>query len=102
MGHGLSATPELIIIKNLDANVDWIVYSEPVGPTKGLQLNGNGAPYAYAAYFNDTAPTSSVFSLGNYSGVNANTENMIAYCFHSLEGYSKVGSYIGNGSSGVC
>jgi hypothetical protein len=96
VGHGLSETPELIIIKNTEATVDWIVYSEPVGPTKGLQLNGTGAAYDYLAYFNDTSPTASVFSLGNYSGVNANTEDMIAYCFHSVEGYSKVGSYTGN------
>ena len=98
VGHGLSETPELIIIKNLEASVDWIVYSEPVGPTKGLQLNGTGDAYDYAAYFNDTAPTASVFSLGDYSGVNA-VEDMIAYAFHSVEGYSKVGSYTGNGNA---
>ena len=92
-------TPQLVIIKNMDAAVDWIVYSESVGATAGMQLNGSGAPYTYAAYFNNTAPTASVFSLGNYSGVNANTEDMMAYCFHSVEGYSLVGSYEGNGES---
>ena len=99
VGHGLSVTPELIIIKNTAAAVDWIVYSEPVGATAGLQLNGTGASYTYTAYFNNTAPTASVFSLGDYSGVNANTEDMIAYCFNSVEGYSKVGSYEGNNTT---
>jgi hypothetical protein len=99
VGHGLSETPELIIIKNTEATVDWIVYSEPVGPTKGLQLNGTGDAYDYLAYFNDTSPTSSVFSLGDYSGVNADTKDFIAYCFHSVEGYSKIGSYVGNNNA---
>ena len=100
MGHGLSVTPELVIIKNVDAAVDWIVYSETVGATAGMQLNGTGDPYTYAAYFNNTAPTASVFSLGDYSGVNANTQDMMAYCFHSVEGYSKVSSYRGTGVTG--
>jgi len=96
VGHGLSETPELIIIKNTEAYADWVVYSEPVGPTKGLQLNGTGDAYDYLAYFNDTSPSSSVFSLGDSTSVNADTEDMIAYCFAGIEGYSKVGSYEGN------
>ena len=96
VSHGLSETPFLILIKPLEAVSDWVVYSEPVGPTAAMQLNLANDPYTYAAYFNNTAPTASVFSLGSYNGVNASGEDFIAYCFHSVPGYSKIGSYEGN------
>ena len=101
VGHGLSNTPELIIRKDLDAATDWWVYA-PVSPYYGY-LNhtdafnsANNAAYSY----NQTVPTSTVFSVGNtYSG-NVNNNNYIAYCFTSIPGYSKIGSYVGTGATG--
>jgi len=101
VGHGLSTTPELIIRKDLDAATDWWVYvpaspyfsylnhADPFGLT-------NNAAYSY----NQTTPTSNVFSVGNaYSG-NVNNNNYIAYCFHSVDSYQRVGSYQGSGAAG--
>lgn len=101
VGHGLSSTPELIIRKDLDAATDWWVYA-PVSPYFGY-LNhtdafqsANNAAYSY----NQTVPTSTIFNVGNtYSG-NVNNNDYIAYCFHSVDGYQKVGSYVGTGASG--
>jgi len=99
--HGLSAAPEMIIIKNLDDTDKWAVYHTGVGPTKFLSLNESAAAVTSSAYWNNTAPTSTVFTLGATSPVNSpNNENYIAYCFHSVAGYSKFGSYTGNGSAG--
>ena len=63
VGHGLSQTPELILIKNRPDADDWIVYTETVGNTAGLLLSFYNAPDTDSGYFNDTSPTSSVLSL---------------------------------------
>jgi len=102
VGHGLSTAPEMLIVKNRDTGTDgWPVYhsSNTSNPeTDYLFLNDTNATADSIFYWNDTSPTSSVFSLGTTGRVNANTENLIAYAFHSVDGYSKVGSYTGNGS----
>ena len=97
VGHGLSQTPELIIFKNLPDTEDWIVYSEPVGSGGGLFLDHTNATDADGLYFNSTSPTSSVFTVGSQNRSNGSSNAMIAYAWHSVEGYSKVGSYTGNG-----
>ena len=99
VGHGLNAAPEFIIIKNRDRAVDWIVYHSAIGATKGLKLNTTGAPLTVASYFNNTAPTSSVVSLGAAGDTNYTGEDIIAYCFAPVEGYSAFGSYTGNGDA---
>ena len=99
VGHGLSSTPEMIILKNRDSGTDWNVFHTSRGATKFLRLNSNVAEGTNSAIWNDTAPTSSVFSLGNNADPNSNNEDYIAYCFHSVAGYSKFGSYTGNGST---
>ena len=99
VGHGLSQAPELILIKNLDAAVSWPVYVGPLGNAKRLELND---PYFEQAttHWVNTSPTASVFTLdGGVQGINNAGEDFIAYCWHSVEGYSKVGSYVGNGVS---
>jgi len=99
VAHGLSSAPEAIILKARDNARDWRVYHSSLGATKTLDLNTTGAVQGpNAAYWNNTAPTSSVFSVGNVTTVNG-AEAYIAYCFHSVDGYSKFGSYTGNGSS---
>ena len=98
IAHGLSVAPELIIIKNLTDVVFW-----PAGTIFGsgwdYYLNFDSSePQQDNDYFNDTPPTSSVFSVSTNNAVNGNTNELVAYCFHSVEGYSKVGEYAGNGS----
>ena len=99
IGHNLSATPEMIILKNLDANVKWRVYHSALGATKYLNLSDSDAAGTASTVWNDTTPTSTVFSVGTDSSVSGSSNQIIAYCFHSVDGFSKFGSYTGNGSS---
>ena len=97
VGHGLGVAPELFIIKNLSSAVNWSVYSSSVGVGFKLLLNEVNQASATSNYAN-TSPTSSVFSLSGGNEVNGSGSNYIAYCFHSVAGYSKVGSYTGTGA----
>ena len=96
VGHGLGVAPELFIIKNLSSAVNWSVYNSSVGAGNKLQLNSSNQASATSNYAN-TSPTSSVFSLSGGNEVNGSGSSYIAYCFHSVAGLSKVGSYVGNG-----
>jgi len=99
VGHGLGAVPEVIFVKNRDASANWKSYHKPILETHTLSLNGTGAKSDQES-FNDTAPTSTVFSLlGNTDNVNRSGEDFVAYCFTPIKGYSKMGSYTGNGSN---
>jgi hypothetical protein len=98
VGHGLGAVPKMIIIKNRDDTDNWEIYHASLGATKYMQFT-NAAAATNINRWNDTAPTSSVFSLGTEAGVNQSTEDFIAYCFAEVKGYSKFGSYTGNGSA---
>ena len=99
VGHGLSSAPEMVIVKNRGAANDWHVYVEPLGATDVLIMNLNYAKSSTANAFNSTAPTSTVFSVGSNGGTNQSSKTMVAYCFHSVDGYSKVGSYVGNANA---
>ena len=98
IGHGLGVAPKMIITKSL-ATSSWCVYHASLGNTKTIFLESNGTPYTHVAYYNNTSPTSSVFSVGTDDAVNHSGNDMIAYCFAEKTGYSKFGSYTGNGSS---
>jgi hypothetical protein len=98
VGHGLSSAPDVVIVKNRDSTTNWNSFWSPVGATKWMTLNTTNAAQTASTLWNDTAPTSSVFSLGTSTSVNT-TNDYIAYCFHSVESYSKCGSYTGNGST---
>jgi hypothetical protein len=98
--HNLAAVPELMIFKRRSGTaVEWGVYSQTIGAGNYLELNTTIASTASTFNFNNTAPTASVFSLGNASRTNTNTQTYVAYLFASCPGVSKVGSYTGNGSS---
>ena len=97
--HGLNSAPAWIIFKDRSASKDWFVYHQSYSPATGGKLNLTVNPGADSGYFNNTATTSSVFSVGNGNTTNASSNNMIAYCFAEKKGYSKFGSYVGNGSS---
>jgi len=103
IGHGLGAVPKLIIIKQYSSNggsENWGVYHHSLGNGKFLFLNINNSEMTSTGYWNNTTPTSSVFTLGNNDVVNNNTVSYIAYCFAEKSGYSKFGSYASNNTSG--
>lgn len=97
--HHLGAEPDMIIVKNRVGGDSAYVYSSVVGNTQGLQLSNAGAANSTSTYWNNTSPTSSVWTVASNSGNNSNGSDYIAYCFRNIEGYSKVGSYKGNGNT---
>jgi hypothetical protein len=99
VGHGLGSAPELIIVKPRTGPSAWIVYHSAIGNTNFLQLHLTNASAASAAMWNNTTPGSSVFTLGNDATANANAAPIVAYCFRSISGFSKIGLYTGNGSA---
>ena len=99
IGHGLGAVPSMYIIKNRSATEPWMVYHQSLGNTKALYLNATNAELTSSVYTNNTSPTSSVLSLGNWEGNNGSGNSLIAYCFAEKKGYSKFGSYTGNGNA---
>jgi hypothetical protein len=99
VGHGLGAAPKMMIIRILDDPNDWQVYHQSIGNTHKLNLNTTEGSSDQINRWNDTSPTSSVFTLGTHSSVNASGSTYIAYCFAEKVGYSKFGSYTGNGNA---
>ena len=98
VGHGLSAKPEFIIIKNLDGDIGWIAYDTINNVIGYLHLDDSLTDGRRSWAVNNTDPTSTLVTLGNNQAVN-NTGNFIMYCFHSVDGYQRIGSYVGNSSS---
>lgn len=110
IGHGLGAAPSMIIVKSRTSSVrQWPVYHVANRGTTGsinpqssyiyLNLTNSAPSSPYSGFWNDTAPTSTFFSVGTDGGTNANTENFVAYCFAAVPGFSAFGSYTGNGSA---
>ena len=103
IGHGLNSAPEMIMLKCLDSVNPFYVYHKGVDASNpshyNLRLNGSDARQDSTTEFNDTEPTSSVFTLGTTTGTNKTDNEYIAYCFHSVSGYSKISNYTGNGST---
>jgi hypothetical protein len=97
VGHGLGVSPKWIIVKSRGVE-NWRVYSSYLGATKAMRLNGTDAADTDSSYWNGE-PTSSVFTVGTNAGTNGSSVNMIAYCFAEKQGFSKFGSYTGNGST---
>ena len=100
VAHGLSQAPNWMILKSRDqAGTGWMVYYGD--NTDYVTLNGGGATIDGLSTWNDTTPTSTVFSIGTNGGDTNNTNggSMIGYIFHDVDGYSKFGNYTGNGSA---
>ena len=95
VGHGLGVAPSLIIVKSRNTTVGWTTYHASLGNTQYVQLNTTAAAATDATAWNNTSPTSSVFSLGTAWA----SWNYVAYCFAEVAGFSKFGSYTGNGSA---
>ena len=98
IGHGLGVAPELIMLKNRTGVYGWQTYWKVLGSNKYLALDGTDGERTSTQSWNNTAPTSSVFSVDGDSN-NKNTQNIIAYCFKEKKGYSKFGSYTGNANA---
>ena len=102
--HGLNTAPAMVIVKNRNRtdNRDWVVYHQKLtSASYYIYLNSTGAMAgAYANFWNNTAPNSSVITLGSGdTTTNGNGDTYIAYCFAEKKGYSKFGSYTGNGNA---
>jgi len=100
VGHGLGVAPKMIIIKSRSNTSDWIVYnSNLTSASYRLFLNDTSGQDLSTTTFNSTAPTSSVFSIGTNANVNSSGWTQVAYCWSEIAGFSKFGSYTGNGST---
>ncbi len=99
ISHSLGSAPEFMVVKRREDGNGWSVYHPTVGATKYLELHDSSAPTTLSTVWNDTAPTSSVFSVGTHDTVNASGAEYVAYLWSEVEGFSKFGSYTGNGSA---
>ena len=102
IGHGLGVTPQMIIVKKTSGTGLWATYHSGMDATAPedyyVALDATTARQDYSAYWNDTAPTSSLFTIGTDGGVNASSGNYVAYCFAPSQ-FISIGSYEGNGST---
>ena len=96
VGHGLGVATDFIVIKCRGTAQDWLVYHSSLGSGNYIKLNTTAGSVAYADSFGDGV-TSSVFGY-NYAGTTIANQPYIAYCFAEKQGYSKFGSYVGNGN----
>jgi hypothetical protein len=98
IGHGLGAVPKMMIVKNRTSVAAWRIYHASLGNTQGMAFD-TAVPTVSAVFWNNTSPTSTLFTVGTGSTVNTSASTYIAYCFAEVKGYSKFGSYTGNGST---
>ena len=101
VGHGLGVAPKMILFKDTtNASTNWSVYHKDIGNDYRLTLNDNSVRQGSSStYYQSTDPTSSVFYIGSNSRANASSAVTIAYCFAEKKGFSKIGSYTGNGNA---
>ena len=99
VGHGLGVAPSMIMVKRRNSTGSWDVYHVSVGNTKALFLNQTASQNTDIGYWNNTSPTSTVFTVGTGTEVNQSTGTYVAYCFSSINSYSSFGSFVGNGSA---
>jgi hypothetical protein len=98
IGHGLGVAPQLIITRYRNIASEWYTYHASVGNTQFLKLNATSAATTSSTVWNNTSPTSTVFTLGS-SIAGSTSWTMLAYCWAEIAGFSKFGSYTGNGST---
>ena len=100
IGHGLGVVPKIVLIKKLNGADAWFMTGENLGWNKYVNLNSSSAESgASNNSFTGTAPTTTVFSVGSDSGVNGNGDTYVAYVFAEKQGFCKIGTYVGNGST---
>ena len=101
VGHGLGVKPDFVIIKELSNANSWFVYHQSLGATHYLYLNDTDASAANSNFFQNTEPTSTLCTIGTDNVVNRSSSSYIMYAFAEVQGFSKFGSYTGNGSEGA-
>ena len=99
IGHGLGVAPELIIVKIRTQAYNWFVYHKELSATKYIKINTTDAAATLTTAWNNTAPTSTVFSVGTDGSVNQSSATYVAYCFAPVVGYSSFGSFVPNGTA---
>jgi hypothetical protein len=99
IGHGLGIAPSFIIVRNRTDVGNWLCYHSILGPTYGILLNSANGSFSGSGAWNSTAPSSTVFSLAQGNLAFNNNSNHVAYCWAEVPGFSKFGSYVGNGST---
>jgi hypothetical protein len=97
VGHGLSQAPEWIIMKDTSRSVLWLIYHKDVGADKYLQFT-NAAPTSNSTVFS-TEPTATTFDPGTGYTSGSSYGATVTYCWHSVDGFSKFGKYVGNGNA---
>jgi len=98
VGHGIGVAPKMVIIKRLENATHWLVGGGNIGWTKNLYLSTTSAEQT-ANHFQDQSPSSSVVYMTNDGALNNSSEDYIMYCFAEKKGFSKFGSYTGNGNA---
>ena len=97
--HSLSAKPEFFVVKSRTFGEQWECYHKSLGATKCVQWDDDSAEADIAGRFNDTEPTTSVFTVGDADAVNKNTYTYVTYLWRSVQGFSKIGKYKGTGNA---
>ena len=97
--HHLGVAPSAIFVKKLNELGDWSSYHSVLGNAGYMRLNNTNAFATASTYWNNTSPTSSVFTTGTTGNINGSDSTYIAYCFTPIQGYSKFGSYNGNSNA---
>ena len=100
ISHSLGVVPEMMWVKRREGTYNWLVYHKQTGNNKALLLESDGTGYTGTGWWNNTTPSSTVFTVGNDGGSNTTGRRYIAHLFASLDGISKVGSYTGTGANG--
>ena len=102
-GHGLSVAPDLVVVKNRSTNTGWIFGADVAYMQNDrnyyMQWNSNAAAATSTGLWNSIAPTATTVSIGGDTDVNGSGDDMIAYCWHSVEGYSRFAQYVGNANA---
>ena len=102
VGHGLGAEPDFIVLKGVtraSGTAGWYTYHSSIGATASLWLDQSSVKVTDSGYWADIEPTDQVWSMANSGGMNQISSTFVAYCWASIDGYSKFGSYIGNGEA---
>jgi hypothetical protein len=99
IGHGLGVAPSMVIFKKLNGTSAWSVYHKSLGNGYFINLQDTGGSTLSSTFLNNTSPSSSLITLGDADNGNTSGATYVAYCFAEKKGYSKFGSYVGNGST---
>jgi hypothetical protein len=99
IGHGLNSVPKFLWVRKRSSSGDWMVYHQSTGNTKAMFYNSNNSGDTNSTYWQNTTPTSSVFSIGTNGNLNASGSSHSFVAFSEVKGFSKFGSFVGNGST---